>query len=641
MKANWVDPPPSRFNDGEWADLMQCVRETFASFNIHVTDVDPGKKTHLEIVVTDAGPELIGKGSNVLGVATWFKNGSTAENGVGWVFERAHAGPFTTCETVAHEAGHLLGLNHEYWAADVMSYLQHTSRQGFTYENARCGGDKPEDCTRKNPLTGDKKTQNSFDFLWRRLGPSGNSASSANSSLVSTRPPSEDMQATAAGMEEEEVEKVNPNSSVARAGSNCGYWKVTASGVVTGVNVPAYGGVEELDLAAPVMGIVSTPDGGGYWLVAEDGGVFAFGNAGFHGSAAELTLNAPIVGMASTPDGGGYWLVGSDGGIFAFGNAGFHGSAANMTLNEPVVGMAATPDGGGYWLVAEDGGVFAFGNAGFHGSATGITLTKPVVGITRTPSGQGYWLVAADGGVFAFGDAPFHGSGADMEFSDPVQSIASTPDGRGYWLMTGSGATLAYGNAANSCSSTPSCGQLGGTVCDKGGGECRGQGSTTWDCDRCCGGSVSPTCGQMGGSRCEFNGSGSCGGIGPTSYDCDRCCGGSITTCGYLWSGQSLGQGQSRSSCDGRFTLVLQGDGNLVLYHNGVGAIWATGTNSGTSLVMQGDGNLVLYNWAGQALWSTATNGYPDARLLVQNDGNMVVYSASGSPRWASNTCCR
>ena len=30
-------------------------------------------------------------------------------------------------------------------------------------------------------------------------------------------------------------------------------------------------------------------------------------------------LNAPIVGMAATADGGGYWLVASDGGIFNFG----------------------------------------------------------------------------------------------------------------------------------------------------------------------------------------------------------------------------------------------------------------------------------------------------------------------------------
>jgi hypothetical protein len=30
--------------------------------------------------------------------------------------------------------------------------------------------------------------------------------------------------------------------------------------------------------------------------------------------------------MAPTPDGGGYWMVASDGGIFSFGNAAFDGS---------------------------------------------------------------------------------------------------------------------------------------------------------------------------------------------------------------------------------------------------------------------------------------------------------------------------
>ena len=39
-----------------------------------------------------------------------------------------------------------------------------------------------------------------------------------------------------------------------------------------------------------------------------------------------MRLNEPVVGMAPTPDSGGYWLVASDGGIFAFGDAGFYGS---------------------------------------------------------------------------------------------------------------------------------------------------------------------------------------------------------------------------------------------------------------------------------------------------------------------------
>ena len=60
-----------------------------------------------------------------------------------------------------------------------------------------------------------------------------------------------------------------------------------------------------------------------------------------------MTLNKPIVGMASTPDGKGYWLVASDGGIFCYGDAQFYGSTGSIVLNKPVVGMAATPDGNG------------------------------------------------------------------------------------------------------------------------------------------------------------------------------------------------------------------------------------------------------------------------------------------------------
>ena len=68
------------------------------------------------------------------------------------------------------------------------------------------------------------------------------------------------------------------------------------------------------------------------------------------------TLNEPIVGMAATPDGGGYWLVVSDGGVFNFGDAGFYGSMGGQPLNRPIVGMAPTADGLGYWLVASTAG---------------------------------------------------------------------------------------------------------------------------------------------------------------------------------------------------------------------------------------------------------------------------------------------
>ncbi|MDA8279767.1 MAG: carboxypeptidase regulatory-like domain-containing protein, partial [Actinomycetota bacterium] len=65
-----------------------------------------------------------------------------------------------------------------------------------------------------------------------------------------------------------------------------------------------------------------------------------------------LIVSPPPSGATS-----GYRLVASDGGLFSFGDAGFFGSTGSKVLNKPIVGMAASPDGRGYWLVASDGGV--------------------------------------------------------------------------------------------------------------------------------------------------------------------------------------------------------------------------------------------------------------------------------------------
>jgi hypothetical protein len=51
--------------------------------------------------------------------------------------------------------------------------------------------------------------------------------------------------------------------------------------------------------------------------------------------------------MAPTGDDGGYWLVASDGGIFAFGDARFYGSDPSHHVTAPVVGIAAGLGGGG------------------------------------------------------------------------------------------------------------------------------------------------------------------------------------------------------------------------------------------------------------------------------------------------------
>ncbi len=97
-----------------------------------------------------------------------------------------------------------------------------------------------------------------------------------------------------------------------------------------------------------------------------------------------------------------------------------------------------------------------------------------------------------------------------------------------------------------------------------------------------------------------------------------------------LWRlnpGGRLRKGDSLRSTDGRFELVLQSDGNLVLYCLGIGALWDTRTpgRDVNDVIMQGDGNLVMYGPSG-AIWNSATDNNPGAFLSLQNDGNLVIY---------------
>jgi SpoIID/LytB domain protein len=210
----------------------------------------------------------------------------------------------------------------------------------------------------------------------------------------------------------------------------------------------------DLNLPSDWFIVSGQPSGGvgGYWIDADDGGVFSFGNAAFHGSTGNIKLNQPMVGMAATPDAGGYWEVASDGGIFSFGDAKFHGSTGGIVLNKPIVGMVPTHDGGGYWLVASDGGVFAFGDAKFYGSLGGDPPSSPVVGVAPTSNGAGYWMLEGDGTVVAFGDAP--GSLPQSDESPPI-SLADSPmaamipdlTSQGFIVVDQSGQAFSFGDA--------------------------------------------------------------------------------------------------------------------------------------------------------------------------------------------------
>jgi len=86
--------------------------------------------------------------------------------------------------------------------------------------------------------------------------------------------------------------------------------------------------------------------------------------------------------------------------------------------------------------------------------------------------------------------------------------------------------------------------------------------------------------------------------------------------------------------------LVMQDDGNLVIYEKNGTYKWATGTNGkGTGpyrLMMQTDGNLVIYDSKNAAIWATGTNGKGGNMLTVTDDKNVVMSSNSNPKIWSS-----
>jgi hypothetical protein len=82
-------------------------------------------------------------------------------------------------------------------------------------------------------------------------------------------------------------------------------------------------------------------------------------------------LDQPIVGMAATPDGGGYWLVGADGGVFSFGDAPFEGSLPGIGLAATAVAILPTATGLGYIIVTANGRAIGFGDAPQFGDVAG------------------------------------------------------------------------------------------------------------------------------------------------------------------------------------------------------------------------------------------------------------------------------
>jgi hypothetical protein len=114
-----------------------------------------------------------------------------------------------------------------------------------------------------------------------------------------------------------------------------------------------------------------------------------------------------------------------------------------------------------------------------------------------------------------------------------------------------------------------------------------------------------------------------------------------------LQAGQQLNINDQLVSPNGRYILLMQPDGNLVLYHDSIAvstAYWSTDTWRLPAIwrpsyaLMQSDGHFVLYDASRTPRWASGTWG-PDfiaPYIVLQDDGNLVIYHNGLQPVWAS-----
>ena len=129
------------------------------------------------------------------------------------------------------------------------------------------------------------------------------------------------------------------------------------------------------------------------------------------------------------------------------------------------------------------------------------------------------------------------------------------------------------------------------------------------------------------------------------------------TVCNRIWNSDArIGDpmatefkaGHYMQSANGRYKLIMQADGNLVLYR-GNRALWSSRTSGrGNTATYEVTGELRVKNSAGKVLWRSraAVPATTNAVLALQDDGNLVAYRVSNdasryTPIWSTGTAQR
>ncbi len=131
--------------DFNWTTINACVQAHFTKYDLRFTETRPTSGVYVEAIVGGNGTELGFGRDQLFGIAAADNFCGVTEAGIAFSFSETHRQvpqrDAELCATIAHEVGHLLALEHETLATDLMSYVlvSDTSSKAFVNVASPCG----------------------------------------------------------------------------------------------------------------------------------------------------------------------------------------------------------------------------------------------------------------------------------------------------------------------------------------------------------------------------------------------------------------------------------------------------------------------------------------------------------------------
>ncbi|HEY5950647.1 MAG TPA: Ig-like domain-containing protein [Kofleriaceae bacterium] len=157
-------------SDATWQQIVQCVKQTYADFDVEIVTTRPTSGNY-HMAVVAGSPGQVQMSNGVLGVSP-FSCGYIS-NAISFTFANlAPSDVAELCWTVAQETAHSWGLDHKYDNRDPMTYLSGgPTIKSFQNEAGSCGEYSARQCSCSYANTGSAK-MNSWAVVMSTFGSS-------------------------------------------------------------------------------------------------------------------------------------------------------------------------------------------------------------------------------------------------------------------------------------------------------------------------------------------------------------------------------------------------------------------------------------------------------------------------------------